>query len=151
MTQTRQFDAAELALERALDHVQAAAIINTQCWPLLLRRGKLAQARELAVHWADEVEPRISRATSSELSTWGWLLLRLSAAAIRDNRPGEAEEALRIAHSAAVALGQECTPEGDFLRTFGPVTVALKRTENAMVAGQSDKVLTSPPASRHTA
>ncbi|MFG3044155.1 helix-turn-helix domain-containing protein [Streptomyces sp. NPDC048241] len=144
MTQTRQFDAAEMALERALDdatdHVQTAATINTQCW-LLLRRGKLAQARELAVHWADEVEPRMSRATPSELSTWGWLLLRLSAAAIRDNRPGEAEDALRLANSAAVALGQECTPEGDFLRTFGPVTVALKRTENAMVAGQSDKVL----------
>ncbi|MFY4722684.1 helix-turn-helix domain-containing protein [Streptomyces sp. LaBMicrA B280] len=145
MTQTRQFDAAEMALEHALDdaadHVQTAATINTQCW-LLLRRGKLAQARELAVHWADEVEPRMSRATPSELSTWGWLLLRLSAAAIRDNRPGEAEDALRLAHSAAVALGRECTPEGDFLRTFGPVTVALKRTENAMVAGQSDKVLT---------
>ncbi|MEU6466135.1 helix-turn-helix transcriptional regulator [Streptomyces sp. NPDC046976] len=145
MTQTRQFDAAEMALERALDdatdHVQTAATINTQCW-LLLRRGKLAQARELAVHWADEVEPRMSRATPSELSTWGWLLLRLSAAAIRDNRPGEAEDALRLAHSAAVALGRECTPGGDFLRTFGPVTVALKRTENAMVAGQSDKVLT---------
>ncbi|MGW4290739.1 helix-turn-helix domain-containing protein [Streptomyces sp. NPDC004673] len=145
MTQTRQFDAAELALERALDdatdHIQAAAIVNTQCW-LLLRRGKLAQARELAVHWADEVKPRMSRATPSELSTWGWLLLRLSAAAIRDNRPGEAEDALRLAHSAAVVLGQECTPEGDFLRTFGPVTVALKRTENAMVTGQSDKVLT---------
>ncbi|MFD8675087.1 helix-turn-helix domain-containing protein [Streptomyces seoulensis] len=47
MTQTRQFDAAELALKRALDdatdHVQAAATINTQWW-LLLRRGKLAQA-----------------------------------------------------------------------------------------------------------
>ncbi|MFD7886286.1 helix-turn-helix domain-containing protein [Streptomyces bauhiniae] len=144
MTQTRQFDAAELALERALDdatdHIQAAATVNTQCW-LLLRRGKLAEARELAVHWADEVEPRMSRATPSELSTWGWLLLRLSAAAIRDNRPGEAEDALRLAHSAAVALGRECTPEDDFLRAFGPVTVALKRTENAMVAGQSEKVL----------
>jgi hypothetical protein len=66
----------------------------------------------------------------------------MSAAAIRDNRPGEAEDALRLANSAAVALGRECTPEEDFLRTFGPVTVALKRTENAMVAGQPDKVLT---------
>ncbi|MET7677345.1 helix-turn-helix transcriptional regulator [Streptomyces seoulensis] len=145
MTQTRQFDAAELALERALDdatdHGQAAATINTQCW-LLLRRGKLAQARGLAMYWADEAEPRMPHAIPSELSTWGWLLLRLSAAAIRDNRPDEAQDALRLAHSAAVALGQECTPEGDFLRTFGPVTVALKRTENAMVAGRSDKVLT---------
>ncbi|MFH8768152.1 helix-turn-helix domain-containing protein [Streptomyces sp. NPDC017958] len=145
MTQTRQFDAAEMALERALDdatdRVQGAATVSVQCW-LLLRRGRLAEARELAVHWADEVEPRMSRATPAELSAWGWLLLRMSAAAIRDNRPGEAEDALRLAHSAAVALGHECTPEEDFLRTFGPVTVALKRTENAMVSGQPDKVLT---------
>lgn len=144
MTQTRQFDAAELALERAqddaTDHVQTAATVNTQCW-LLLRRGKLAQARELAAQWADEVEPRMSRATPAELSVWGWLLLRLSAAAVRDNCPGEAEDALRLARSAAVALGEECTPGGDFLRTFGPVTVALKHTENAMVAGHPDKVL----------
>lgn len=145
MTQTRQFAAAEMALERALDDatspVQSASTVSVQCW-LLLRRGSLAKARELAVEWADEVEPRMSRATPAELSAWGWLLLRMSAAAIRDNRPGEAEDALRLAHSAAVALGRECTPEEDFLRTFGPVTVALKRTENAMVAGQPDKVLT---------
>ncbi|MEU3346603.1 helix-turn-helix transcriptional regulator [Streptomyces sp. NPDC006700] len=144
MTQTRQFDAAELALERALDdavdRVQGAATVSVQCW-LLLRRGRLADARALAVEWADEVEPRMSRATPTELSAWGWLLLRVSAAAIRDNRPGEAADALRLARSAAVALGEEHTPEGDFLRTFGPVTVALKRTENAMVAGRPDEVL----------
>ncbi|MFF7140142.1 hypothetical protein ACFZB5_02730 [Streptomyces nodosus] len=144
MTQTRQFDAADLALERALDdaadRVQGAATVSVQCW-LLLRRGRLAEARALAVEWADEVEPRMSRATPTELSAWGWLLLRVSAAAIRDNRPGEAGDALRLARSAAVALGEECTPEGDFLRTFGPVTVALKRTENAMVAGRPDEVL----------
>ncbi|MYV45766.1 helix-turn-helix transcriptional regulator [Streptomyces sp. SID2888] len=144
MTQTRQFDAADLALERALDdaadRVQGAATVSVQCW-LLLRRGRLAEARALAVEWADEVEPRMSRATPTELSAWGWLLLRVSAAAIRDNRPGEAGDALRLARSAAVALGEECTPEGDFLRAFGPVTVALKRTENAMVAGRPDEVL----------
>ncbi|MEV5311430.1 hypothetical protein [Streptomyces sp. NPDC052610] len=83
----------------------------------------------------------MSRATPAELSAWGWLLLRVSAAAIRDNRPGEAEDALRLAKSAAVALGRDCTPEGDFPRTFGPITVELKRTENAMVAGRPDKVL----------
>lgn len=144
MTQTRQFGTAEMALERALDdatdRIQGAATVTTQCW-LLLRRGRLAEARELAIRWADEIEPRWSRATPAELSAWGWLLLRLSAAAVRDSRPGEAEDALRLASSAAVALGRECTPEGDFLRTFGPVTVALKRTENAMVAGQPDTVL----------
>ncbi|MET8827076.1 helix-turn-helix transcriptional regulator [Streptomyces sp. NPDC004610] len=144
LTQTRQFDIAEMALERALDEsadrLQAASTVSTQCW-LLLRRGRIAQARELATEWADDTEPRMSRATPSELSAWGWLLLRASAAGIRDNRPGEAEHALRLAQSAAVAMGREFAPAEDFLRTFGPVTVALKRTENAMISGRPDQVL----------
>ena len=129
LTQTRQYDAAIEALERSLDdstdRLQGAATVNTMCW-LLLRRGKLKEARELAVRWADDCEPRMSRATPAELSAWGWLLLRVSAATVRDNCPGEAEDALRLARSAAVALGREYAPGADFLRTFGPVTVALK-------------------------
>ncbi|WP_416983984.1 helix-turn-helix domain-containing protein [Streptomyces sp. T028] len=144
LTQTRQFEAADVALSRSLeessDRLQAAATVNTQCW-LLLRRGRLAAARELATRWADEVEPRISRATPAELSAWGWLLLRASAAAIRDNRPGEAEDALRHANAAAVAMGREFAPRDDFLQAFGPVTVALKRAENAMIVDKPDLVL----------
>lgn len=144
LTQTRQFEAADVALSRSLeessDRLQAAATVSTQCW-LLLRRGRLAEARELATRWADEVEPRISRATPAELSAWGWLLLRASAAAIRDNRPGEAEDALRYANSAAVAMGREFAPRDDFLQAFGPVTVTLKRAENAMIVDKPDLVL----------
>jgi transcriptional regulator with XRE-family HTH domain len=144
LTQTRQFEAAEIALTRSLedasDLLEAAATVNTQCW-LLLRRGRLAEGRELAIRWADEMEPRISRATPAELSAWGWLLLRASAAAIRDNRPGEAEDALRFANSAAVAMGREFAPCDDFLQAFGPVTVALKRAENAMIVDKPDLVL----------
>ncbi|MFI5682890.1 helix-turn-helix domain-containing protein [Streptomyces sp. NPDC051636] len=144
LTQTRQFEAADIALSRSLeessDRLQAAATVSTQCW-LLLRRGRLSEARELATRWADEVEPRISRATPAELSAWGWLLLRASAAAIRDNRSGEAEDALRYANSAAVAMGREFAPRDDFLQAFGPVTVALKRAENAMIVDKPDLVL----------
>lgn len=59
-------------------------MVSTQCW-LLLRRGRLAAAQELATQWADEVEPRISRATPAELSAWGWLLL----AGLRCCDPGQ--------------------------------------------------------------
>ncbi|MBT2385788.1 helix-turn-helix domain-containing protein [Streptomyces sp. ISL-11] len=144
LTQTRQFAAAHTALERSLDEapdaVLGAATVSTQCW-LLLREGRLAAARDLASHWADDTEPRISRATPAELSAWGWLLLRLSAASVRDNRPDEADDALRLAHSAAVAMGREFAPGKDFLRAFGPVTVKLKRAENAMVSDRPDIVL----------
>ncbi|MDH2389108.1 helix-turn-helix domain-containing protein [Streptomyces sp. HNM0663] len=144
LTQTRQFEAAEWCLGAALDgsadRLQGASTVNTMCW-LLLRQGKLSEARELASQWADDTEPRLSRATPDELSAWGWLLLRLSAAAVRDNRAEEAEDALRLAHSAAVALGREFAPGDDFLRAYGPVTVTLKRTENAMVLDRPDVVL----------
>ncbi|MFI6343925.1 helix-turn-helix domain-containing protein [Streptomyces sp. NPDC050560] len=144
LTQTRQFEAAEHALTQALgvatDRLDGAATVTTLCW-LLLRTGRLAEARALAAEWADEVEPRMSRATADELASWGWLLLRLSAADMRDARPEEAQDALRLANSAAVALGREHTPSGDFLRTFGPTTVRLKRIEGAAVAGRPDRVL----------
>ncbi|MFF0224547.1 helix-turn-helix domain-containing protein [Streptomyces sp. NPDC004629] len=144
MVQTRQFKAAETALERALDdsadRMEGAATVNTLCW-LLLRQGELGKAYDLAVKWADEIEPRMSRATPAELSSWGWMLLRVSAAAVRNSQPGEAEDALKFATAAAVALGREYAPENDFLRTFGPTTVKLKAAENAGVIDRPDMVL----------
>ncbi|MCD0452186.1 helix-turn-helix domain-containing protein [Actinocorallia sp. API 0066] len=144
LTQTRQFDAAETALSRALeesdDPLDRAAIINTRCW-LLMRQGDLGGATALATRWADEVEPRMSRATAADLSAWGWLLVRLSTAAIRNNQPGDAEDAIRLARTAAVAMGGEFAPPGDFLRAFGPMTVAMKAAENAMVENRPDRVL----------
>jgi hypothetical protein len=65
----------------------------------------------------------------------------VSAASVRDNRPGEAQQALKLAHGAAVILGREYRPGNDFLRTFGPTTVALKRTENAGIVDRPDQVL----------
>lgn len=144
MVQTRQFGAAEVALQRALDdaadRMEGAATVNTMCW-LLLRQGQLDKALALSVKWADEMEPRLSRATPAELSTWGWMLLRVSAAAIRNSQGGQAADALKMAKAAAVALGREYAPENDFLRTFGPTTVILKRAENASVIDRPDVVL----------
>ncbi|GAB2909575.1 helix-turn-helix domain-containing protein [Streptomyces mayteni] len=145
MVQTRQFETASEVLDRALaaaeDRLDGAAVVNSQSW-LLLRTGRLAEARELATRWADETEPRRpSRATLGELSAWGWMLLRVSAAAVRDNRKEEAEDALRWARAAAVGMGREHQPRADFLRTFGPATVAMKSAENAMVVDKPDRVL----------
>ncbi|WP_367138441.1 MULTISPECIES: helix-turn-helix domain-containing protein [Streptomyces] len=143
---TRQFKAAEDALTRSLDEatdrVQAAVTVDYMCW-LLLRQGKLTDARELATQWADRTEPtRLTRATPVELALWGTLLLRLSGTAIRDNRPGEAEDALRYARAAAEALGREWRfPPNISNSTFGPVTVLLKTAESAGIVGQPQGVL----------
>ncbi|MFI6522043.1 helix-turn-helix domain-containing protein [Spirillospora sp. NPDC050679] len=144
LTQTRQFEAADLALRRALDdasdRLDAAAIVNTLAW-LLIRQGRLPDTLSLVERWADEIEPRMSKATMAELSAWGWLLVRHSAAAVRNNQPGDAEDAIRLARTAAVAMAGEYSPANDFLRAFGPLTVAMKRTENAMVEDRPDRVL----------
>ncbi|QXJ22267.1 helix-turn-helix transcriptional regulator [Actinomadura graeca] len=144
LTQTRQFDMAETALHRALndasDGFDVAAIISTLAW-LKLRQGHLAETLALTSAWADDVEPRISRATMAELSAWGWLLVRLSTAAARNAQPGDAEDAIRLARTAAVAMGAEYSPPNDFLRAFGPLTVAMKRAENAMVEDRPDRVI----------
>ncbi|WP_016909042.1 helix-turn-helix domain-containing protein [Streptomyces xiaopingdaonensis] len=145
LTQTRQYEAAALAIDRALDvsadRLDATATVNTHCW-LLLRTGRLAEARALATRWADDTEPRMSRATPAELAGWGWMLLRTAGAAVRDNRPGEAADALRLARSAAVAVGHEEIAGADRLRTFGPTTVAQHRIEHASVVDRPDQVLT---------
>ncbi|MFE0378326.1 helix-turn-helix domain-containing protein [Streptomyces inhibens] len=144
LTQVRQFDAAETALQRALDdapdRLRGAAVITTWSW-LLVRQGKLRAARELATRWADDVEPRMSRATPEELAAWGWLLLQASAANLRDNRRGEAEDTMRLARSVAVMTGQELPRGRTRLTTWGPATVGYKAAERHIVLDQPDKVL----------
>ncbi|MFG1873415.1 helix-turn-helix domain-containing protein [Sphaerisporangium sp. NPDC049003] len=143
-TQTRQFGMAEPTLTRAIDiaedRLDAAAAVNTLVW-LKLRRGHLDQARALATRWADDIEPRFSRATTTELTLWGRLLLGVSNAAVRDNRPGEAEDSIKLARAAAARIGHEALSDTSTTRTFGPVTVAMIHAENAAVLDQPDKVL----------
>jgi transcriptional regulator with XRE-family HTH domain len=144
LVQTRQWDAAEdavrFAVDAADDRLDAAAAANTLCWSLL-RQGRLAEARDLAARWADDIEPRFSRATSAELAIWGRLMLGVTNSAIRDARPGEAEDALKLARAAADRIGRETESDASTTRTFGPVSVTMIMAENAAIAGQPEKVL----------
>lgn len=145
LNQARHHEAAAVALDRAMedvgDSVQAARIVSSQCF-LGLRQGRLELVREAAVRWADELEPRrISRAPRAELTVWGDTLLTLAAVCIRDNRPGETAEALRLAGVAAAALARE-TPENKYrARSFGPVSVVHKQVECQVISGRPDVAL----------
>lgn len=147
MVQTRQLRPARVALEQSLADAEAtgnvldaASAVITLCWLMLVER-QFEQVRKLATQWADRVEPRLSVATTREISVWGWLLLRGSAAAIRDNRPDEADDMMRLAHAAAVAIGRESGGYHQYWTTFGPATVAMKRVENAVVDDRPDLAL----------
>jgi transcriptional regulator with XRE-family HTH domain len=147
LVQTRQRATARIALERSLadaeasgSPVDAASSVITLCWLLLLEH-RFDQVRALATGWADRIEPRLSSATTAEISAWGWLLLRASAAAIRDNRPGEAADTMRLAQAAAAAIGPGQRSYHSYWTTFGPATVAMKRVENAVIDGKPDTAL----------
>lgn len=144
LTQVHQYDAAETALSRALDtstdRLRAASVITTWTW-LLMRQGRLEESRQLAVGWADDMEPRVSRATAEDLAAWGWLLLQASAASLRDNRQGEAEDTMRLARSVSVLTGRELPRGESRLATWGPVTVAYKKAERGIVLDRPDEVL----------
>lgn len=144
LTQTRQFDVAEMTLNRSIDaagdRLEAAAAADTLVW-LYLRQGRLADARTFATTWADEIEPRFSRATVLELVMWGRFLLDLANSAVRDNRPGEAEDALQLAGAAAARMGREARRHENSQTVFGPVTVAYIRAETHILNGQPDRCL----------
>jgi hypothetical protein len=122
------------------DRLTRAAAVNTLCWSLL-RQGKLAEAGELATGEAGKIEPKFSTATPREMSMWGRLLLSATNAAIRDNRPGEAADALSLARAASGRLGREVSLDGSTTRTFGPVSVMMIMAENAAIEEKPDQVL----------
>ncbi|GAA4209147.1 hypothetical protein GCM10022252_75230 [Streptosporangium oxazolinicum] len=142
--QLRQWDRAEAPIRQAMDaaedRLDAAAATATLVW-MYLRQGMLTEARELAIRTADDIEPRFSRASSAELAMWGRMLISVSSAAIRDNRPGEAEDAIRLARAAAVRIGYEVESDTSTHRTFGPVTVTMVVAENAGILNKYDTVL----------
>jgi transcriptional regulator with XRE-family HTH domain len=145
LTQTRQWEDAMTAGRRALDAApdrgDKIAAANTLCW-CLLRQGRLGEAGDLAVEWADATEPRISRAAVADLAGWGKLWLYVANAKIRNNEPGAADDALRIAGAAAARIGREVHTDASTTRTFGPVTVPMIRAENAVLGGRPDAALT---------
>jgi transcriptional regulator with XRE-family HTH domain len=145
LTQTRQWDdaltACRLARDTAADRLDDASAVNTQAW-CLLRQGRLAEAADLAARAADDLEPRrISRATPAELAGWGKLWLYVGNAAVRDNQPGIAGNALSLARTAAARIGRETVIDSSTTRTFGPASVEMIAAECAALEEKPDKAL----------
>jgi hypothetical protein len=143
LTQIRVYDLAHMALRDAVvdavqagDRLNAASAIIGQAW-ILLRQGRLDEAEDLAIATADEIEPRFSQATCEHLAAWGWLLLRASAAASRNNKPDLAADMIGLARAAGTAIGAEVIDDLRGWGTFGPLTVELKAIENVMVTGKA--------------
>lgn len=144
LTHTHQYEPAQRALRLARDDApdrhQIAAVEHVQSW-LLIRQGRIDECHQRSAAWADQLERPFSKATAHELASWGWALLRVAMTAVRDNQPGGARDALRLAGAAAAAIGREMHADGDWRRPFGPAVVAAKAAELAMIEGRPDRVL----------
>ncbi|MBP0460879.1 helix-turn-helix domain-containing protein [Streptomyces montanisoli] len=147
LTQVRRYDMAYHALARGIqgareaDDTQLATNgIVGMCW-LLLRQDRFDEAEHLAAVTADDAEPRMSSADHAHLAVWGELQLRLASAAVRNNRPGVAKEARRMAMTAASALGREHVDFRHHWATFGPVTAEAKAIEDLSLIGDARGVL----------
>jgi hypothetical protein len=69
------------------------------------------------------------------------VLLYVNNAMIRDNRPGEADDALSLARAAAAKIRRDVPANASTTMTFGPAQVQIISAENAVLAGQPDRVL----------
>lgn len=145
LIQVREHDLALTALGDSLrDALEvgaqdlAAAAISSQA-RALLRQARFDEVERLCVAAADEIEPRMSRATRPELAAWGLLLMRAAAAAARNNRAEEARDLQSIADSAASRLGAEGHYVGHV--RFGPASSAMNKAQGELIAGDPEKAL----------
>lgn len=149
LTQVRQLDLANHALHLAHgvaaelgDEVLAAWVVTIQCWTLLLDR-RFPEVERLALATAETIEPAMSDPASNRTGTWGWLMARASAAAVRDAKTDAAADYMAQARAAAARLGEHAPdmwmppPIGGFCET----TVAFKEVENAVILGETGRAL----------
>ena len=143
LCQVHAYDLALVALREGLDAASsgddasmAAQITSGQAW-IMIRQARFREVEDFCASVAEEIEPRMSKASKAELASWGMLLLRSSSAAARNNRQKEAREYLALAQSAAAALGIELPGH----ESFGPVGVSIQAVENELVAGHPDRAL----------
>jgi hypothetical protein len=144
LTMTRQFEdaltAGRLALDAATGMPDAMGAVTVTTW-CLLRQGRLGEAADLGVRWADDAEPRFSRATAGELAAYGKLLQNVNNALLRDNRPGDADDALAMARAAAARIGRDIPANASTTMTFGPGQVQVVAAGNAVLSEQPERAL----------
>ena len=106
---------------------------------VLIRQGRMEEARALAIRTAEDHEPRFGKATPEELSIWGRVIWTGVTTAVRLGRTGAAEDVLNLLQLAAHRLGTDLVDE--YLNWFGPTTVAMQAVALAAESGDYAKAL----------
>lgn len=146
LIQIRAHDLALIALQSSLrdaleigDTPLAAAAVCSQAWAMM-RQGRLSEVEQLCVTTADQIEPKMSKATPDELCAWGYMFLRAAAAAARNNRMEEAREYVSIATTAGTRLGRQYEDLAGH-KVFGPLNGLMMAVEIEVLDDHPDTAL----------
>jgi transcriptional regulator with XRE-family HTH domain len=157
-------DLAYVAMERALDAAERSgdelrhgAAAGWMSWLLLHltgaadgvqdpggrgRRSPLSQARRLATETADELEPKLGKASGEHLSVWGSLLVSSAVAAARDADAAEADDILNLAEATATRMdAPERRVRLEYQSPFGPPLVIMQQADVAVVTERPGRAL----------
>lgn len=157
-------DLAYLGMERAQDaaarsgdELRAGAANGWMSWLLLHqtsaadgiqdprdhgRRSPLTQARRLATETADELEPKLGKASGEHLSVWGSLLVSSAVAAARDGDASEADDILNLAEAAATRMdGPGRQVRLEYQSPFGLPLVVMQQVDVAVVTDRPGRAL----------
>jgi transcriptional regulator with XRE-family HTH domain len=118
---------------RGDDPLQHATLGGTASW-VLLHQGRLGDAERVAAAAAVKIEPS-GHVPMEHLTVYGSLLLSAAAAAATAGNAGSAET--YMAEAAMTALRFTDGDRHDYRTNFGPTQVAMQRTYQLAVLGES--------------
>ncbi|MGH8903347.1 MAG: hypothetical protein ACRDYA_17165 [Egibacteraceae bacterium] len=125
------------AADRSDDPNLRAVAFLTLSW-VLHRQGRLAEAEQVALDTAHDIEPSFSKATPVELSVWGMLLWNGMAAASHNAKPAQASDLLSLMQAVAHRVGEDRL---DYSMVFGPTSVAMQAVGLAVERGEAGQAL----------
>jgi transcriptional regulator with XRE-family HTH domain len=145
-------DLALIGAERAItaatggsDELQWATAHGTYSW-VLMNQARNADAERVARRISEQIEPRMSAATPTQLTVWGGMMLWAMAAASAAGRADATLEYLSLAKAGAARLDGDRL---DYALNFGPTQVAMQETYGQVALGRPDRAVAAAQRVRH--
>lgn len=135
------------AAEAAEDPLMLAAQHATTAW-VLSRQGLWAQAQDLAVTAAHDIEPILSKASAEQIALWGELLHFGLVALAREGRGDEAHELLGLVQAAGEVIGDR-QPSAAYGIKFSRTYAAHSAVQLAQATGQPRAALAAAKRVEH--
>jgi transcriptional regulator with XRE-family HTH domain len=137
-------DLGYIAVQKAITAAEHSNDLNLRAvaftifsW-VFLHQGRLAEAEDVALDMANDIEPSFTKETPVELSVWGVLLGSGMWAASRNEKYEKAADILTLIQAAAHRVGED---RYDYSMVFGPTQAAIQAVALAVDRGDFGQAL----------